>query len=276
MINATGNRMTMEIRRQSSLAQSIARSQINIATGRRIQQASDDPVASARVATLRRAQSNDSTWKANLELGASLATQADGVVRTMSENIVRAQSLLVSAASGTLSPADRQTIALELRGIADQFDEQMTTQSSLGQSLFHSNSAPQFRFSDSVSFAPVPDAASIFSIGGTTLAQQMRDAATAAGSGNAVAIGAAQTTISNGLNHVADVAAGIGVRAQRMEQMRENLIERGIEFAAERSGLEDIDLTEAIAQLNAQTLTLDAAQAAFARINRRSLIDILS
>jgi flagellar hook-associated protein 3 FlgL len=39
--------------------------------------------------------------------------------------------------------------------------------------------------------------------------------------------------------------------------------------------LEDTDLTQAIATLNAQTLTLDAAQAAFARINRRTLMDIL-
>jgi flagellar hook-associated protein 3 FlgL len=39
--------------------------------------------------------------------------------------------------------------------------------------------------------------------------------------------------------------------------------------------LEDTDLTAAIARLNAQQLTLDAAQAAFARINRRSLFDLL-
>jgi flagellar hook-associated protein 3 FlgL len=44
MINSTGNRLTMEIRRQSNLAQQIARTQIEVSTGRRIQSASDDPV----------------------------------------------------------------------------------------------------------------------------------------------------------------------------------------------------------------------------------------
>jgi flagellar hook-associated protein 3 FlgL len=39
--------------------------------------------------------------------------------------------------------------------------------------------------------------------------------------------------------------------------------------------LEDTDLSAAIAKLNSQTITLEAAQAAFARINRRTLMDIL-
>ena len=40
--------------------------------------------------------------------------------------------------------------------------------------------------------------------------------------------------------------------------------------------VEDTNLEEAIAQLHAQDLTLQAAQAAFAKINRQTLFDILT
>ena len=122
MINSTGNRLTMEIRRQSNLAQQIARTQIEVSTGRRILSASDDPVATARVATIRQAQSDDSVWKANLSLGSSLSAQADSVLQTMSERLARAQELIVSGANQSLSSADRATVGLELRGIADEID----------------------------------------------------------------------------------------------------------------------------------------------------------
>jgi flagellar hook-associated protein 3 FlgL len=276
MINATGNRMTMEIKRQSALALAIAKSQISVSTGKRIQQASDDPVAAARVSTIRRAQADDDAWMRNLDLGIALASQADGVIANVSDNMVRAHELVVSAANGTLSPADRQTLALELNSIADHINEAAKTRSSLGQPLFHPNLAPAFRFSESTAFAPVPAQGEIFSIGGVALLQQLRDAATYIAAGDRPAISASMATLQSGVAHIADRAAEVGLRAQRMDQMREHRVARGIDFAAERSTLEDTDLSKAIAELSAQTLTLEAAQSAFARINRRSLIDILS
>ena len=51
---------------------------------------------------------------------------------------------------------------------------------------------------------------------------------------------------------------------------------RGVEIADERQSIEETDLETAIAQLNAQNLTLEAARAAFARVNQQSLFDLLS
>ncbi len=271
MINATGNRMMREINRQQNLAQSIEKSQIAISTGKRIQHASDDPVAAARVATIRQTQADDSVWSGNLALGGSLAAQADSVLKTLSDRMVRAGELVVAGANGNLSPSDRNTIARELSSIADEIDSYAATQSSLGQPLFAANPSAM-RFDVSTTFAPVPSRADVFETGGVSIAQIVRDAANAVSSGTA---STALPSIQTATTHIADTASDIGVRAARMDRMREALSGRGIEYAAERSGLEDTDLTQAIATLNAQTLTLDAAQAAFARINRRTLMDIL-
>ncbi len=275
MINSTGNRLTMEIRRQSNLAQQIARTQIEVSTGRRIQTASDDPVAAARVATIRQAQSDDAVWKSNLSLGSSLAAQADGVLQTVSERLARAQELIVAGANQSLSPSDRGSIGLELRGIADEIDSLAATRSSLGEPLFATDQPRPIRFGESTVFAPVPARGDIFEIGGTTISDLVRTAATSVEAGNAGQISSSLTAIKDSVVQIADANADVGVRGARIDRLGETLATRGIEYASERSGLEDTDLSEAIARLNAQTITLQAAQAAFARINRQTLFDIL-
>jgi flagellar hook-associated protein 3 FlgL len=276
MINATGNRMTMEIRRQSSLARQISDTQITVSTGRRIQRGSDDPVAAARVANIRQSQADNVTWKNNLILGSSLASQADDILQNMSSRIARAQELMIAGSSGNLNASDRATIALELNGIAADIDGYAAAKSSLGGALFSTRNTSEIRFGDNAVFAPVPSRADIFEIDGVSLSQVVRDAALAVTSGGTMPMNASLSALQNAFDHVADQAADIGVRGARIERLREALEQRDIEFSGERSQLEDTDLSEAIARLNAQTLTLEAAQSAFARINRRSLFDILS
>jgi flagellar hook-associated protein 3 FlgL len=272
MINATGNRMSREIARQSRLAQDVAQTQIQISTGRRIQRASDDPVASARITALRTAQANDAVWTANIGLGQSLTAQADGVLKTVSDLLGRSRELVTAGANATLAPADRSAIATELTALADEIDALAANQSALGAPLFSNSTASVMRFDADSDFAPVPSRAAIFGISGSTIGQQVRDAATAVGAGTA---SASLSAIDAAIDQMATTQAQIGINAARLDRLSELQAERGIARAAERSGLEDTDLSSAIAKLNSQTVTLEAAQAAFARINRRTLFDIL-
>lgn len=275
MINSTGNRLTMEIARQARLADAIADSQTDIATGKRIQSASDDPVAAARVSQIKRAEANGNVWNANLDLGLSLSAQADSVLSDISNSMARAQELMVAAASGHTSPSDRATYARELDGLAAEVDSYMAVQSSLGEPLFSAGAARRIRFAQDVTFAPVPSREDVFGAGAGSLGQIIRDAASAVGAGDNAAIAAAQGSIGAAINRTADAAGDIGVRGARMERMQQTHHRHSIDLAAERSSLEDTDLAEAIARLNGQTITLEAAQAAFARINRQTLFDIL-
>lgn len=275
MINATGNRMTREIARQSRLAQDVAATQIQVSTGKRLQRASDDPVASARIAALRTAQANSAAWTANVKLGQSLTGQADGALETASDLIARARELTLSGANATLAPADRASIASELAAIADEIDSIAASKSSLGEPLFAAGTPRAIRFDESALFAPVLSRAAAFDSGGQSAAQHVRDAANAISGGNATATGNALAALDGAIDQMATAQAQVGLNAARLERLADLHAERGIAHAAEKSGLEDTNLTEAIARLNAQTITLEAAQAAFARINRRTLFDIL-
>lgn len=271
MINATGNRMTREIARQSRLAHDIATTQVQVSSGKRLTRASDDPVASARIGALRTAQANDLAWKANVDLGRNLTAQADGALRTASDLLARARELGVAGASQALAPIDRAAIATELTALADELDSLVATRSSLGEPLFAAASARAIRFDSDTLFAPVPTRAALFDSGGQSAAQHVRDAAGAIAAGGAVALAA----LDGAIDQMATAQAQIGINAARLDRLAESHASRAIDISAERATLEDTDLTSAIARLNAQTITLEAAQAAFARINRRTLFDIL-
>lgn len=276
MINATGNRMTQEIARQSRLAAQISTKQVQVSTGRRLQRASDDPVATSRLANLKRAQANDAARASNINLGITLAAQADGQMRTMSNLLARTKELTVAGASASLSPADRASIATEIAVMADEIDAMALVKSPTGNPLFATGSNLAIRFDDNSIFAPVPTRAEIFEIGGTPVSQIMRDAASAISAGNGAQTGVSLAAVDVAINHIADVSAKIGLNAARLDRLQESVALRAISISEERSNLQDTDLSSAIAELNGMTLTLEAAQAAFARINRRTLMDFLN
>lgn len=276
MINAVGNRMTREIARQQKLADQLERTQIQVSTGKKLLRASDDAVAARRIATIGTTQASMASWAANINSARAQASQADGVLRSAGNLLTRANELMLAASNDTASPADRATMATELSAIADELDALATTRDANGEPLFAAGTARIVRFDSDVSFAPVPAAADVFAMDGNALSTGLRDAAAAVKAGDKAGMDASLTNISAAIAHVADSNAAIGLAASRLERIDDALKVRGIAIADERSAIEDTDLSVAIAQLNAQDLTLSAAQAAFAKINRQTLFDILT
>lgn len=271
MINATGNRMTDEIRRQSVLAELISDTQISVSTGKRVQRASDDPLAAAQISTLRRTQADETVWAANMDRGIALSNQADSVAKTLNDRLARVMELAVSGASATMPQTGRATIAAEIDSIAAEVAAFSDAKAPSGQPLFPAGPARSFRFAEGTEFAPVPDRSALFELSGRPVTQHITDIAAAIRTQNPAAVSQAQALVDHG----SDAAAAIGITAGRLDRLRDASASRRIDVSAARSALEDTDLSVAIAQLNAQTITLEAAQAAFARINRTTLFDIL-
>ena len=275
MINATGNRMMREIQRQSRLSGDVSDTQIQISTGRRIQRASDDPIAAARVNNIRTKQSDNTAYARNVNLGTALVNQADTALATASSLLARAQELTLAASNPTANASDRATLANELTAIADEIDVLSASKSALGGPLFSTAAPMAMRFDGGTVFAPVPSRSAAFEVAGIAISQQLRSAGTAIATGNTAQIASSLTNVKAAIDHVANVHAEIGINGGRLGRLRDTQSGASISLSAERSTLEDTDLSSAIAKLNGQTITLEAAQAAFARINRRTLIDIL-
>ncbi|MCC2601456.1 flagellin [Sphingopyxis yananensis] len=275
MINAVGNRMTREISRQQRLASDIEKTQIQISSSKRLQRMSDDPVASRRISTINAAQSSMSNWQLNLTTASGMVSQGESVMKSVSALLQRVNDLSMTAVNGTMDASSRQTISAEIQSIADEIDNLTASRGSNGEPLF--SAIPHvMRFDTDIAFAPLPAAGDVFAINGVSLSASLRDVANNIATGNEAGMGTDRDVVMNMIGHVADQHAGIGLAAGRLDRIAESLDLRAISVKDERSGLEDTDLAEAISLLKAQDLTLSAAQATFAQINRRTLFDILS
>jgi flagellar hook-associated protein 3 FlgL len=81
--------------------------------------------------------------------------------------------------------------------------------------------------------------------------------------------------VNSAVTHVGTMRGEQGARGNRIDQLTEGLADSGLQLKEERSGLEDTDVTAVVAKLQSQQLTLQAAQAVFARVNQTTLFDLL-
>ena len=266
-------RIDTDIARQASLAARIARGQSDVSSRKRLQAASDDPAAAARIAQIGRTQINEAAWRANVDNGIALAARTDSALTGVAALVDRARELAVKGASETLSNADRATIALELRSLADEVDSLSQGTDATGQPLFP-NDPLRLPVGDSLTLTATMSRSAAFDVGGRNIATLLRDSATGITT-NAAGRAAALTDITAAADHMSAVRGEQGTRAARFDALRDRFIDSGASIAEERGSIEDTDIAATIARVQADQLSLDAAQGLFARINRRTLFDLL-
>lgn len=278
MISGTSFRLTQEVGRQKQLAADIARGQTEISTGKRILAPSDDPIGAARVAEIGRAQADEATWLRNVETAAALASRSDTVLASVASNLERAKELMVLAGNGTLSADNRGVIAAELRSIGEELAALRVTLDPRGEPLFRAGAALEIPVSAGLRIAPVATRDFIFDAPIDLVATIDAAAAAAVEPDDATRraqITASNTALTASVGQIAGARADQGIRAERLDNVRERLKTSELQLDEQRSGIEDADITEVIARIQAKQLSLQAAQAIFARVNQTSLFDLL-
>ena len=284
MISGTRSRLTTEINRQIALSREIARSQTEISTGKRIQAPSDDPVAAARISSIARSQTNDTAFKSNLNLASALAARADTTLKSVGTALDRANELMVQGANGTLSDDDRATIAAELRSIAEDIGALKDSKDSRGGPLFMSGGSLRIPVASGVSIEAVGTREDVFesvptSSGPQDIAAIVSAAADALSltdpTARAAAVATSADNVTAAVAHVTEARGEQGALGSHIDQLVDRQADSGLQLDEERSNLESTDVTAAIAKLQSQQLTLQAAQAVFSRVNASTLFDIL-
>jgi flagellar hook-associated protein 3 FlgL len=286
VITATRYRAQAEINRQSKLGAEIARAQSDISTGIRIEKPSDDPIAAARVSELRRAQADQTVWARNIQTAKSIAAEVDQQMTNVGDIFNRVKELTLAGATESASPSDRQAIVLELNALRTALANIQTSTTPTGQALFPIDAPLQISTSLTQRLAATAQRSDVFegvalAAGGTGTLDDVIAAAAAAISENDMTTRRtmaddALTDVTTAISHVTDQRAAQGVRAAQLDIAAETVEEAQTQLAEERSSLEDTDVAATIMRLNAKTLSLQAAQAAFAKVNRNTLFDFLS
>lgn len=284
MITGTRYRALAEINRQSKLSAEIARAQSDISSGVRIRQASDDPIAAARIAELRRAQGDQAVWSRNIQTAKSVAAEVDQQMTNMGDIFNRVKELTLAGSTESASPSDRQAIVLELSSLRTSLANIATSTSPTGQPLFPTDAPLQISTSLTQRLSATAQRSDVFEgltlVSGTgTLDDIIQAAADAIGTDDMATRRAladvALLDVNTALNRVTDQRAAQGVRAAQFDTAENTVVDSQTQLAEERSALEDTDVAATIMRLNAKTLSLQAAQSAFAKVNRNTLFDFL-
>jgi flagellar hook-associated protein 3 FlgL len=280
MISGTRYQLRLETNRQLRLASEIARAQTEISTGKKILSPSDNPAAAARISDISRSQANQATWRGNLDKALAVYAQADGVLKSLGTTFTRAAELMVQGASRTLSSDDRNAIALELASLSQHVATLRGTRDSRGETLFPDTAPIAIPVAPDLELTAVADRTTVFDnvaipSGSTDLIAILRNASLALSAGNATAIGSMLNEVNAAVNHVASIHAEHGSRGNRIDDMIEQSQATTIVMEDERKGLESADIAEVVARLQSKELSLEAAQATFARINRSNLFDLI-
>ena len=125
---ARSNLMT----RQTNLASA----QEHLTSGKRVNTASDDPTAAAQAERALTRIARIQTDQRALEAQKSSISQAESTLGDVNSALQSFRELVVSAGNGSLSTADRKTIANQLSGIRDQIFSMANRKDNNGQPLF--------------------------------------------------------------------------------------------------------------------------------------------
>lgn len=130
--NSYDNTVSLLARRQAELAAQ----QEKIATGKRVQKPSDDPVAATLAETAQNRLSRTQADLRSLETARTSLQQAESGLAESGEIIQKVRDLLVSAGNSTFGPSEREDIARQLEGLREQMIGVANLKDNSGRTLF--------------------------------------------------------------------------------------------------------------------------------------------
>ncbi|AOY02202.1 flagellar hook-associated protein 3 [Jeongeupia sp. USM3] len=126
-----------------------ARLQSQLSTGRRILTPSDDPIGAARALSVNQAQSVNAQYSVNSKAVDSALGLTESTLQQVVELVQNVQQLAIQAGNPALSPADLQSVNVELKSRYEELMGLANTTDGTGQYLFSGFSGSTKPFSES-------------------------------------------------------------------------------------------------------------------------------
>ncbi|QUT05848.1 flagellin [Sphingobium phenoxybenzoativorans] len=281
MVAITQQSMLDEIRRQQLLARSISSDQAAISSGKKLITPSQDPRAWVQVSQVAQAQAQQAAWTANVKYAQTRSDKAESNLDEINNLMARARELYIAASTSTLDEAGKASTVTSLEGLRKSINDLLTEKDYQGLPVFDDTTSvavPVGRGLDVETVGTRQAVSEGINVGGTPMSIDdiMGAAIAAVQAGTATSSDDGLTGLNIAIDHIIGQQSLQGVRSERLEQVTDRLKNVDLNLTERRGNLEDTDLTETITKLQNKLLTLEAAQAAFARINRQSLFDLIS
>lgn len=288
--------VTGALSRLSSRLGAFERTQERLGDGRRIQRPSDDPGGSARVLRLEAAQAARRQEARNGQDGLNRLTAADGHLQAGLQRLHRVRELATRGAT-TASPAEREALASEVETIRDELLA-IANARHAGEPLFAGHRAGDAVAFDGVAWQYLGDDGAIMRRVGPQEEVQVNvtareafglDPAAPAGSTFAMLDQLAADLRAGSTDGAAAAVGGVETAARRIGDALARIgsaqgwvtsaLQRGTEVEAatarELSDVRDVDIAEAVMELEVQQVAYESALHALSKSLPPSLLTFL-
>ncbi|MFV9566931.1 flagellar hook-associated protein FlgL [Thermoanaerobacter mathranii] len=274
----------------------LQKNQNMLSTGKRISRPSDDPVAVATSLRIRTDMARNDAYTKNADEVQSWLNITDTALGQLGDLLQRTRELAVEGANGTLTQADMQKIAEEIKQLKAQMIQVGNTQYN-GRYIFAGFKTTTQPFSEDNNSYNGDNGLIEFEVGaggnkiavnvpgdkvfdvdltGTSqLLVMMDNLKSALDSGDHQAVSNLIADVDKQLENVLAVRAEVGAKSNRVDLIKNRLQDDNYNFTVLLSKNEDADLAQVITNLKMDENVYRASLAAGARIMQPSLIDFL-
>ena len=273
--------------------------QNQLATGKRINSPSDDPTGAAQLVGLSESAKITAQYQDNILAARTRLELEETALGSVGETLQRVRELTIQALNDTNSAMDRAAIAAEVRQLADEVIGLANRKDGNGQFMFAGfqvlttpfseappgtfnyngdqgqrqiqiGSARQIADGDSgqAVFMDIPDGGgfkSVFAILEDLATDLEFDAPN----------GASLDQLDSAMDQFLGFRASIGARLNALDSQEKINVTMLIQLEKTRSVIEDLDYAEAASRLSRESITLQAAQQAFVKVQNLNLFNFI-
>ncbi|TWX38545.1 flagellar hook-associated protein 3 [Frigoribacterium sp. ACAM 257] len=292
MLTRVTNQMTALQSQQHLQAGSVrlAQAQERATSLDKLTRPSDDPTATAEALRVKSLQSAHAQHTRNVADGDGWLSTTDSALIAADSLMAKVRELTLQGANGALSPNAKEAVAVELEGLkADLLGVANTSIN--GRSVFAGTSDAGAAFRADYSWTGTPgssvtrrigpettvavdsDGSVAFGTGASSVFALIDDIATSLRTGGDVA--SHLTTVDARVSGLRSVQSDMGARHAQLLRAEDTLMDTKVTLESQRAGLEDLDLGQAVLDLQLQNNSYQAALQVTAKVLQVSLMDFL-
>ena len=294
------------IDQMSSQRTKVAEIQAQLAAGKQLVQPSDDAEKTGIIQRLSSAFNRQEVYESTLDSVTSRLEVEESAVMSAENIMQRVRELAVQGTNGTLGEGDRKILAHEVSSLRDELLSLANSQDASGNYVFSGSMAKtsafvesadgtvNYRGDDNQVQVSISEQRSMFmnrpgdeiftsivrsnpGAGSERISffNVMDDFADALENNNSTGVQRSLNEISGLTEGMATSIADVGTRMNTAQNQKDILSETKLRYQALLSNAEDLDYAKAVTELSAEMLSMEAAQASFAKISQLSLFDYI-
>ncbi len=275
----------------------LSKTQLQLATGKRILTPSDDPAGQTRLLDIQESLETNRQYQENIDVVRSRLSLEEATLSSVTDLLQRTSELAVQGVNDTQSAETRRGIEAEARQLLGELLSLANKKNSNGEYLFGGdivNSLPfsgnentggftyngdtgqrTIQISETRRIADSDPGESVFGTvgGGASAFEVLYDFASDMSTN--VPDAAAIDEIHQVLSDVLEARAVVGARLNALERQQEVNADFILDAQTAKSAVEDLDYAEATGRFNLESVALQAAQQAYVKVQGLSLFNFL-